>query len=86
MRIATMNSVIWIDIDEAAQGLSTRPDDVICLVQEGLLDSKRRRPADILVRADEVERLAKAFKGRNRRRRRAAVQLRSTIRSEAVHY
>ena len=67
-----MNTMIWIDLDEAARWLETRPDEVICLIQEGLLDSKRYRHAGIVVRADEVERLAKAFKGRNPRRRRVA--------------
>jgi hypothetical protein len=73
-----MNTVIWIEIDEAARWLSTRPDEVICLIQEGLLGSKRSRPADIVVRADEVERLAKAFKVRKPRSRRVAVQKSST--------
>jgi hypothetical protein len=80
-----MNTVIWIGLDEAARWLSTGPDEVICLIQEGLLDSKRSRHAGIVVRADEVERLAEAFKGRKPRRRRVAVQKRSVFRREPAH-
>jgi len=80
-RNATVNTFIWIDIDEAARWLSTRPDEVNCLIQEGLLVSKRSQHTGIVVRADEVECLAKAFKGRKPRRRRSAVQKRSSSRT-----
>ena len=69
-----MNTVIWIDLDEAARLLSTGRNKVMCLIREGLLDSKRRRHAGIVVRADEVKGLAEAFNGRKPRRRRAAAQ------------
>jgi hypothetical protein len=69
-----MNTAIWIDLDEAARRLSTRPDEVNCLIQDGLLDSKRIRRAGTVVRIAEVERLAEAFKGRKPRRRKTAFQ------------
>ena len=49
-----MNTVIWIDLDEAARLLSTGRNKVMCLIREGLLDSKRRRHAGIVVRATRL--------------------------------
>jgi hypothetical protein len=85
MRTALMNTVIWIDLDEAARLLSTGRDKVMCLIREGLLDSKRRRYTGIVLRADEVEGLAEAFNLRKPRRRRAVAQRIAPTLSEPAH-
>jgi hypothetical protein len=79
-----MNTVIWIDLDAAARLLSSRPEELICLIREGLLESKGSRHTGVVVRVDEVERLAAAFKGKKRRGRRPATQNRSIFRGEPV--
>ena len=80
-----MNTLIWIDLDEAARLLSAHPEEMICLIREGLLESKRSRHAGIVVRVDEVERLATAFEGSNQRRRRPATVSRSLCHGEPAH-
>jgi hypothetical protein len=79
-----MNTVIWIDLEEAAQCLSIGTDELICLIQEGPLDSKFSRHAGIVVRADEGARLAKAFKVSKPRRRRVAAHKRSMVQSASA--
>jgi hypothetical protein len=80
-----MNTAVSIDLEEAAQCLSTGSDELICLIQEWLFDSKRGRHARIVVRADEIERLAGAFKSRKAYRRRGEAQRTSMCRSESAH-
>jgi hypothetical protein len=56
----------WIDIDEAALWFLVRPEELWCLIQDGLLSSRDRSRDDIVVRVDEVRRLADVFKPRSR--------------------
>ncbi len=56
-----MNCFAWIDLDEAARRLETRPEQVMSLVREGLLAARRRSAKHVVVRTDEVEMLAEAF-------------------------
>ena len=53
-----MTNLIWIDIDDAAGWLSSKPEDVMCLVREGILGSKRGPHEDLVVRANDVRFLA----------------------------
>jgi hypothetical protein len=65
-----MNNLIWINLDDAAGWLSSKPDDVMCLIREGVLGSKRRRHENIVVRADDVRCLAQFWTFRKAGRRR----------------
>jgi hypothetical protein len=65
------NNVIWIDLDDAARWLSSKPDDVMCLIREGVLGSKRRPHEDFVVRADDVTCLAELWTPKTPKRRRA---------------
>jgi hypothetical protein len=60
----------WIDVDEAATLLSARHDEVICLVQEGILVARRHGTRQIALWAAEVASLAAVLPQPARPRRR----------------
>jgi hypothetical protein len=64
-----MTNLIWIDLDEAAGWLSSNPDDVMSLIREGILGSKRRSRDNIVVRADDVSCLAEFWTDRRPKKR-----------------
>jgi hypothetical protein len=66
-----MTNLIWIDLDDAAGWLSTRPDDVMCLIREGVLGAKRRSNENVVVRADDVRCLAEFWTPRTPKRHRS---------------
>jgi hypothetical protein len=72
MRSTIMTTVTWIDLDVAAGWLSTKPEDVMTLVREGVLGSKRLSRDTFVVRADDVRSLARLWVPKRPRRRRAA--------------
>jgi hypothetical protein len=56
-----MSSEYWISVDEAASWLSFRPEQVVCLVREGILAGRGRRTDDMVVLATDVQQLAAAL-------------------------
>jgi hypothetical protein len=74
-----MTDLIWIDIDDAAGWLSSKPEDVMCLVREGILGSKRARHGNFVVRGDEVSCLAEFWPPRMARRPRARSRKRGNL-------
>jgi hypothetical protein len=56
-----MTNVTWIDLDAAAGWLSSNPDDVMSLVRDGILGSKRKSRENFVVRADDVRCLAELW-------------------------
>jgi hypothetical protein len=65
-----MSNLIWIDLDVAAGWLSSNRDDVMCLIREGSLGSKRRSRETFVVRADDVRCLAEFWTVRKPRKAR----------------
>ncbi len=51
----------WIDLSEAAVRLSSTPDDVSTLINDGVLDARTFDGREFVVRSDDVERLADLF-------------------------
>jgi hypothetical protein len=51
----------WIDIDEAASLLGARPEEVLCLVREGILFARGRGRRELVLQAAEVKALAACF-------------------------
>lgn len=49
----------WIGIDEAAASLALRPDQVVCLVRDGILSGRCRGIDEISVLGHDVQRMAK---------------------------
>ena len=67
-----MTKLIWIELDVAAGWLSSNPDEVMSLIRDGTLGSKRRRHDDVVVRAGDVRCLAEIWTVRTPKRRRTA--------------
>jgi hypothetical protein len=65
-----MTNLIWIDLEVAAGWLSSDPNLVMTLIRDGTLCAKRRRHANVVVRADDVRCLAEFWTVKTRRRRR----------------
>jgi hypothetical protein len=66
-----MTTVTWIDLDVAAGWLATKPDDVMTLIREGVLGSKRLTRDTFVVCAFDVESLAHFWVPKRPKRRRA---------------
>jgi len=56
-----MSKFCWIDLKEAAVRLATTPDDVTSLIDDGVLGARTFDGSELVVRSDEVERLANLF-------------------------
>jgi hypothetical protein len=65
-----MTTVTWIDLDVAAGWLATKPDDVMTLIREGVLGSKRLTRDTFVVRAADVKSLARFWVPKRPKRRR----------------
>ena len=65
-----MTNVNWIDVDAAAGWLESRPEDVINLIREGVLGSRRISRDDLVVRAVDVKTLALFWVPKRPKRRR----------------
>jgi hypothetical protein len=70
LRFSTMTNLIWIDLEVAAGWLSSDPNEVMTLIRDGSLCAKRRRHANVVVRADDVRCLAEFWSVRTPPRRR----------------
>jgi hypothetical protein len=56
-----MSGFCWIDLDEAAVRLSSTPGDVKSLIDDGVLGARSFDGTELVVRSDDVERLAELF-------------------------
>jgi hypothetical protein len=72
-----MTTVTWIDLDVAAGWLATKPDDVMTLIREGVLGSKRLTRDTFVVCAADVKSLARFWVPKRPRRSRGT-RLRQT--------
>ena len=68
LRFSTMTNLIWIDLEVAAGWLSSDPNLVLTLIRDGTLCAKRRRHANVVVRADDVRCLAEFWTVKTPRR------------------
>ena len=68
LRFSTMTNLIWIDLEVAAGWLSSDPNEVMTLIRDGTLCAKRRRHANVVVRADDVRCLAEFWTVKTPRR------------------
>ncbi len=57
-----MKATEWIDLEQAASRLSGTTEEITCMVREGILGSLRDREGELLVNADEIERLVEVFR------------------------
>jgi len=64
-----MSKFCWIDLDEAAVRLSSTPEDVNSLIQDGLLGGRSFDGTELVVRSDDVDRLADLFTFKKRANR-----------------
>jgi hypothetical protein len=51
----------WIDLNEAAVRLSSTPEDVTTLINDGVLRARTFDGTELVVRSDEVDQLANIF-------------------------
>ena len=56
-----MSGFCWIDLDEAAVRLSSTPEGVSSLIEDGVLIARTFDGTEFVVRSDEVDRLAELF-------------------------
>jgi hypothetical protein len=56
-----MPKFCWIDLDEAAVRLSSTPEEVSSLIEDGVLDARTFDGREFVVRSDDVDRLADLF-------------------------
>ncbi|MFI5454889.1 MAG: hypothetical protein ACHRXM_05500 [Isosphaerales bacterium] len=56
-----MSKFCWIDLDEAAVRLSSTPESVKSLIDEGVLSARTFDGSELVVRSDEVANLAEMF-------------------------